>query len=152
MHNKDHDTKREEISTYLYVIFFLNAALYPFFACCLITCLLIKFIHLNYRVNTNAETQVLFQNIPMVKPCIIVSDFSSFMCIDSFSDFSYQMCFLKLRLSDMWEQDCMVGVMHSSNLWYCPVNNTLKGLLMEYLISKEPQMPHSFIYTQYNLF
>lgn len=77
--------------------------------------LLIDKVH-TFKLNTNAETQVLFQNIPMVKACIIVSNFSSLMCIDSFSDFSYQMCFLKLRLSDMWEQDCMVGVMHSSNL------------------------------------
>lgn len=27
-----------------------------------------------------------------------------------------------------------------------PCEHTFKGLLMEYLISKEPQMPHSFIY------
>lgn len=113
--------------------------------------LLIDKVH-TFKLNTNAETQVLFQNIPMVKPCIIVSNFSSFMCIDSFSDFSYQMCFLKLRLSDMWEQDCMVGCYAFKQPLILPCEHTFKGLLMEYLISKEPQMPHSFIYTQYNLF
>lgn len=109
--------------------------------------LLIDKVH-TFKLNTNAETQVLFQNIPMVKPCIIVSNFSSFMCIDSFSDFSYQMCFLKLRLSDIaWLVLCI-----QATLMILPCEHTLKGLLMEYLISKEPQMPHSFIYTQYNLF
>lgn len=115
MHNKDHDTKSEEIDIYLFVRHFLFKRSPVSFLCMLLDKLLIDKVH-TFKLNTNAETQVLFQNIPMVKPCIIVSNFSSFMCIDSFSDFSYQMCFLKLRLSDMWEQDCMVGVMHSSNL------------------------------------